>query len=92
LDRPDASEQIHDLGRPTASNHRELPAQRTQPQLVTSEAAHGTDVSRNPENASPVPKTWPDLPSETSLAMDNQGRRRHPVRYPDRMQRVALLT
>jgi hypothetical protein len=47
-------------------------------------------VTTNFENASPAAKLT-GCTSKMSLVLQNQGCLGEPVRYPDRMQRVALL-
>jgi hypothetical protein len=47
-------------------------------------------VTTNPESASPAAKLTGSA-SKMSLVLQNQGYLGAPVRYPDRMQRVAVL-
>jgi len=60
------------------------------------EPLHGSDVNRRPdiepENASPKTGNAPNPAVSAALEMQNQGGSHEPVRYPEPMQRVALLT
>jgi len=60
------------------------------------EAPHDSDVNRrptsNPENASRKTENDANPAVSVSLEMQNQGGSYEPVRYPEPMQRVALLT
>jgi hypothetical protein len=50
------------------------------------------DPTANPENASPKTGNGTNWAVSASLEMQNQGSSHEPVRYPEPMQWVALLT
>jgi hypothetical protein len=60
------------------------------------EPLHGSDVNRRPdiEPRKRITQTGnaPNPAVSESLEMQNQGSSHEPVRYPEAMQRVALLT
>lgn len=60
------------------------------------EPLHGSDVNSRPdiepENASRKREIPPNPAVSASLEMQNQGSSHELVRYPEPMQRVALLT
>jgi hypothetical protein len=60
------------------------------------EPLHDSDVNRRrdiePQSASPKTGNAPNPAVSESLEMQNQGSSHEPVRYPEPMQRVALLT
>jgi hypothetical protein len=66
------------------------------PEFIMAEPPHGSDVNRrptsNPENASRKTGNDANPAFAASLEMQNQGSSHEPVRYPEAMQRVALLT
>jgi hypothetical protein len=90
------SEEVQYRLGPTLRDRRELPAQRALPEFIMAEPLHGSDVNRRPdiepENASPKTGNAPNPAVSASLEMQNQGSSHEPVRYPEPMQRVALLT
>jgi hypothetical protein len=90
------SEQLDHRLWTTPWNRRELPAQRTPPQLIMAELAHSSDANgpgrpMTTENASLTIGNWPDSTSWMPLVMHNQGRLKIRCATLNRMQRVALL-